>query len=143
MRKRNHKIEQLRELAVFRHCTGHELERIARAADRMHVDAGRVLCREGQHGREVFAIIDGEVEVTAGGRHVGTVGPGELLGEVGVFSGRPRMATAVAATPVSAFVVHISLLEVLVESPVVVRSLVRTLIERLSVFDAAAGVRTP
>jgi CRP/FNR family transcriptional regulator, cyclic AMP receptor protein len=138
MRKRNQKVEQLRELEVFRHCSTHELERIAAAVDRIDLEAGRVLCREGQRGRECFVIIDGEVEVSIEGTRVGTVGPGELLGEVGVFSGRPRMATAVATGPVSAYVVHISLLEALVESPAVARSLVRTLSERLAVLDGAA-----
>ena len=58
---------------------------------------GEVVFREGDPSRAVLFVRDGEVEVAkaAGEGEVvlGTVGPGEFAGEMGVIEGRPRSAT--------------------------------------------------
>ena len=58
---------------------------------------GEVVFREGEPSRAVLFVRDGEVEVAkaAGTGEVvlGTVGPGEFAGEMGVVEGRPRSAT--------------------------------------------------
>lgn len=63
--------------------------------------AGEVLFEQGSDGDAMFAIISGEVEVSvtsAGGRKLGLdiMGPGELLGEIALFSPGPRTATIMA-----------------------------------------------
>jgi hypothetical protein len=59
---------------------------------------------EGEPSRTVLLIEDGEVEVAkaAGTGEVllGTVGPGEFVGEMGVIEGRARSATVRARSPV-------------------------------------------
>src|SRR3954447_17027345 len=58
---------------------------------------GEVVFREGEPSRAVLFVREGEVEVAkaAGTGEVvlGTVGPGEFAGEMGVVEGRPRSAT--------------------------------------------------
>ena len=58
---------------------------------------GEVVFREGEPSRTVLFVREGEVEVAkaAGTGEVvlGTVGPGEFAGEMGVIEGRPRSAT--------------------------------------------------
>ena len=58
---------------------------------------GEVVFREGEPSRTVLLIEEGEVEVAkaagAGEVVLGTVGPGEFVGEMGVIEGRPRSAT--------------------------------------------------
>ena len=58
---------------------------------------GEVVFREGEPSRAVLLVREGEVEVAkaagAGEVVLGTVGPGEFVGEMGVVEGRPRSAT--------------------------------------------------
>ena len=58
---------------------------------------GEVVFHEGDPSRTVLLIEEGEVEVAkaagAGEVLLGTVGPGEFVGEMGVIEGRPRNAT--------------------------------------------------
>jgi CRP/FNR family transcriptional regulator, cyclic AMP receptor protein len=65
---------------------------------------GEVVFHEGEPSRKVLLIEDGEVEVAkaagAGEVLLGTVGPGEFVGEMGVIEGRPRSATVRARGPV-------------------------------------------
>ena len=65
---------------------------------------GEVVFREGEPSRAVLFVHQGEVEVAkaagAGEVVLGTVGPGEFAGEMGVVEGRPRSATVRARTPV-------------------------------------------
>src|SRR5690349_6446890 len=65
---------------------------------------GEVVFLEGEPSRAVLFVREGEVEAAkaAGTGEVvlGTVGPGEFAGEMGVVEGRPRSATVRARTPV-------------------------------------------
>ena len=45
----------------------------------IEVDAGKVLCREGETAHEFFVIIEGEVEVTRGGQVICDPRAGRLL----------------------------------------------------------------
>jgi CRP/FNR family cyclic AMP-dependent transcriptional regulator len=65
---------------------------------------GEVVFHEGEPSRTVLLIEEGEVEVAkaagAGEVLLGTVGPGEFVGEMGVIEGRPRGATVRSRGPV-------------------------------------------
>jgi CRP/FNR family transcriptional regulator, cyclic AMP receptor protein len=66
-------------------------------------DAGDVIFEEGSTGRELYVVLDGQVEIVkigATGKTVlVTLGKGEFFGEMAVIDGSARSATAVAATP--------------------------------------------
>ncbi len=64
---------------------------------------GDVIFEEGTTGRELYVVLDGEVEIAkmVGGRKtvIITLGKGEFFGEMAVIDGSARSATAIAATP--------------------------------------------
>ena len=63
--------------------------------------AGSTLFEEGDPADGVAAILEGSVEVLAGGRSLGVLGPGAVLGELSVFvPSATRTATARANSPV-------------------------------------------
>ena len=66
-------------------------------------DAGDVIFEEGSTGRELFVVLDGQVEIVkinGGGKSVlVTLGRGEFFGEMAVIDGSSRSATAIAAAP--------------------------------------------
>jgi serine/threonine-protein kinase len=63
-------------------------------------EAGQVIFREGDPGEYAFTIVSGRVEIAAGGDGGRTVlaalGPGEIVGELAIFTDHPRTATATA-----------------------------------------------
>jgi CRP/FNR family transcriptional regulator len=62
-----------------------------------------VIFEEGSTGRELFVVLDGEVEIAKvnGGTRttIVTLGKGEFFGEMAVIDGSARSATAIAAAP--------------------------------------------
>jgi CRP-like cAMP-binding protein len=77
--------------------------------------AGQVLVREGASGGSLFVILSGSVAVTRGGRRIGELGEGDLLGEVAMLAGGPRTASAVVASDARLLVVPASAVHELVE----------------------------
>ncbi len=63
---------------------------------------GSTLLREGGADRDCYVLVEGEVEISAGGSVVDRHGPGNVEGELGLLYRRPRSATAKALTPVVA-----------------------------------------
>ena len=63
---------------------------------------GDVIFEEGSTGRELYVVLDGEVEIAKlnGGSKtvIITLGKGEFFGEMAVIDGSSRSATAIAAT---------------------------------------------
>jgi CRP-like cAMP-binding protein len=54
---------------------------------------GEALIREGEPVTHLFYLAEGEARVTSGGKQVGQLGPGDLIGEVTVLSGDTASAT--------------------------------------------------
>jgi CRP-like cAMP-binding protein len=72
---------------------------VAQYADEVDVPAGKVLAEEGRLAYEFFAIKDGTADVTVGGQHAATLGPGDFFGEIGLLGGDRRVASVVATSP--------------------------------------------
>jgi CRP/FNR family cyclic AMP-dependent transcriptional regulator len=59
---------------------------------------GEVIFREGEPGDCMYAVVEGEVAITARGSHVDTIGPGGIFGEMALIDAEPRSATAAVST---------------------------------------------
>jgi CRP-like cAMP-binding protein len=60
--------------------------------------AGHVIFKEGDIGKVMYAIIEGEVEVLVAGKVIDTVKTGDILGEMALIDTSPRSATAIPKT---------------------------------------------
>ncbi len=126
------KVASLRRAALFENLSRDELERLAKVTDDLEVEAGKVLCREGEAAREFFVIIDGEVEVTRDGRHVRDLRAGDFFGEIALLEDIPRTATVTATSPLRFFVLTRQSFWGMVESiPEVERKVLRALAKRV------------
>jgi len=72
------------------------LERLARASVTRSVAAGQVVFSEGDPGDRYWVIERGRVSVTANGRELRELGPGEGFGEIALLRDVPRTATVTA-----------------------------------------------
>jgi ribosomal protein S18 acetylase RimI-like enzyme len=137
MSKHDPKVDRLAEIELFRGCTPRQLRELAKLTTEMQVAQGAVLCREGDVGRECFVVSRGQACVTIGDSVVATIGPGDLVGELALLDGEPRVATVTAVSDLD--VVSLSgreFNELLVRLPVVARRILKLVGDRLRVADA-------
>lgn len=109
-----------------------DLAALAARGQEQDAPEGQVLVREGASGGSLFVILSGSVAVTRGGRRIGHLGEGDLLGEVAMLAGGPRTASAVVESDARLLVVPASAVHELVEQ----RPTLRAALER------AAGERS-
>jgi CRP-like cAMP-binding protein len=126
------KLATLKRSPLFEGLSQKQLAHIARLSDDLDVAAGTVLCKEGSRGREFFVVVNGEAEVTKGGRHVATVGAGDFFGEIALLERVNRTATVTAVTPLRFFVITDQAFKsVLDTDPTIERKLLRALARRV------------
>jgi CRP-like cAMP-binding protein len=126
------KVESLKRAPLFADLSRKELVQLARLSDDVEVPAGRVLCEEGDRGREFFVLVEGEVDVARNGRRVAKLGPGDFVGEISLLEQTPRTATVSAKTPLRFFVLTPKeFQQVLDENPSVERKILRALARRV------------
>ena len=99
------KRDELKGIPLFAALRRRQFDLLARNADIVEVPAGTELIREGESGREFFAIAEGEVEVSQAGRPIATEEKGDVFGEIALLHGIPRTATVTATEPSRLFVV--------------------------------------
>jgi CRP-like cAMP-binding protein len=75
--------------------------RAAVAESAFEVDApdGEQLATEGDFGYALYAIESGTAEVSIDGASVGSLGPGDVFGEIAVIASGRRTATVTATAP--------------------------------------------
>lgn len=57
---------------------------------------GTVIFNEGDFSREMYVVIEGQVDIVAGDKILETVNPGGIFGEMALIDAAPRSAAAVA-----------------------------------------------
>jgi CRP/FNR family cyclic AMP-dependent transcriptional regulator len=90
---------RLRRIPVFADLDEEEIAAIAALAAEVSVPAGKELVREGDYSYDVLAIEEGTARVERNGEYLDDVGPGDVVGEMGVLERSQRNATVVATSP--------------------------------------------
>src|ERR671935_1375573 len=105
-----------------------------------HFAKEQMLFREGDPADSVFRLLSGTVdilrELDGDSILLGTVGAGQLIGEMGVVENRPRSATARAASEVDVEILTpTEFLDQIARSPQAARELIQRLSQRLREAD--------
>lgn len=90
---------RLRKIPLFSGLTDDELKVITTFADEEELSAGQIAVREGDFANRFMAIEEGEARVLRDGKQIGSLGPGDIFGEVGVLEKDRRSATVEAVSP--------------------------------------------
>ena len=133
MLRRNEKVELIKRVPLFAHCSKRELQEVAQLADEIDLREGKEMTRQGSRGREFFVLLEGTANVTKNGRRINTLGSGDFFGEIALVSDTPRTATVTATSPVRALVVtDRSFRRLLEDSPSIQSKVLTALAERLA-----------
>ena len=139
MARRGSFVDHLASVPLFSACSKRDLQLVARRAEDVKVDAGRVLVSEGATGSEFFVILDGQAKVTRRGRKVATLGPGDFFGDLALLDRAPRNATVTAETPMELVVLgQREFAGIIDEVPGFAHKLLAGLARRLRQADAAS-----
>jgi CRP/FNR family cyclic AMP-dependent transcriptional regulator len=128
--------EQLASVPLFSSFSKRELSKVARAADEVHIPAGRLIVHEGRAGHECFVILRGEAEVSRDGQVIAKFGPGDHFGELALLDGGPRTASVTATTDLDLLVLgQREFLALLEEVPGLSRKMMATLAGQVRRLD--------
>jgi CRP/FNR family cyclic AMP-dependent transcriptional regulator len=89
--------KRLKRFELFAELPEEQLEKLAGTVNEWSKSAGETLIKAGGSSEQLFAIEQGKVEVCDHGDPVASVGPGEVVGEIGVLKRGLRKATVEAA----------------------------------------------
>lgn len=134
--RRPDRLEALRKVPLFSDLSRRQLNLIARHADEVKLDTGKVLARQGEHGLEFLLIIDGRARVERNGKGIARLGAGNFFGEMSLVDGKARTATVIAETPMVLLVIHRRSFGHLLDTvPGLQKKVLLTLCERLREAD--------
>ena len=98
---------------------------------------GKTIMKEGQTAARMYAVMEGKVAVSIGGKTVDLVGPGGVVGELALLDQSTRLATATAETDCSLQPITRNALLALVKlKPELGLDLLTALAERLRLLTA-------
>lgn len=100
----NEGASRLREIGLFGGLSDEVLKELSGTLELVELEPGAVVFREGDSGRELFVLLDGEMEVLKHSKRklearVAVLGPGDWFGEMSILDVMPRSATVRAVAP--------------------------------------------
>lgn len=91
--------ERLTAIRLFADLPEAELDLVAGLARELELESGQPLAQESDFGHCIFAIESRTAVVRHGDEDLGSLGPGDLVGEIAVLAAGRRSATVVATSP--------------------------------------------
>ncbi|MBI5245353.1 MAG: cyclic nucleotide-binding domain-containing protein [Elusimicrobia bacterium] len=89
-------ISRLKVVHIFREVPADYLAGLAEIVQERTLFPGEVVFKQGEEGDALYLVSEGLIGVSAGGKEVARLGPGECLGELALVDEEPRSATATA-----------------------------------------------
>lgn len=88
-----------RSVILFRGLSPTDVSDIFNAGLAVRLAREEVVVRKGEYGKRMFLIIEGQAGVYDDEELLAKLGPGEIFGEMALFSNEPRSATVTALEP--------------------------------------------
>jgi CRP-like cAMP-binding protein len=87
---------RLKKIPIFSELSAEEAKRLAAFATETSAADGQMLMKQGDYSTELIAIEEGTADVLRDGEKVASLGPGDLIGEMGLLE---RNADVIATSP--------------------------------------------
>lgn len=135
--------EILRGVDLFAKLDEELLDAFAEASRLVTFEAGDLVIGQGEPPGAVWVFVEGEIEARRDSRPVGTVGPGDVAGDLSLLSGQPHSLDGVAKTAVKAIRLGADEFKAAVRHhPEVAWELIRVLVGRIyGLMDAVQRAR--
>ena len=91
--------KRLTALPIFSQLSPEEANRLAAFATETSIAEDQILLKQGDYSTELIGIEEGTADVIRDGERIASLGPGDLIGEMGLFDRRPRSADVIATSP--------------------------------------------
>ena len=122
---------KLRDIPMFAKLSRKQRKLLAQRADEVEVQPGRLVCRKGDSGNELYVIEEGRAKVVRDEQYLDELGPGDFFGEMGILDDAPRNAHVVATTPMTLMILNgAALKELQREKPELARQISSTIEQR-------------
>jgi CRP-like cAMP-binding protein len=108
-------VERLRALPLFGELDHHDLSVVAGWVRELEVAPGEILVEQGGLPRDLIVLERGTVEVVRDDETLATLGPGDVVGEMGLLGQRRAVATVRARDAVRAIAIPSERLDELAE----------------------------
>jgi CRP-like cAMP-binding protein len=92
-------LDHLKTIPLFSSLSDKALSTVAVFASETSVSSGKLLVHQGDYSYDLIVIDTGTADVIKDGETIGSLGPGDVFGEMGVLAGERRMADVVATSP--------------------------------------------
>jgi CRP/FNR family transcriptional regulator, cyclic AMP receptor protein len=92
-------VNRLTAIPIFSELSEQEARRLGAFATETSAAEGQILIKQGDFPVELIAIEEGTADVIQGGEKLASLGPGDLIGEMGLLERRPRNADVIASSP--------------------------------------------
>ena len=90
------KIMFLKNIPLFSGMPPEELGHLAGIAEEVIAQEGEVIIRQGEHGEEMYLIVEGKIEIHTDTESLAVLKEHDYFGEMSILDGEPRSATATA-----------------------------------------------
>jgi CRP/FNR family transcriptional regulator, cyclic AMP receptor protein len=125
-------IKHFKAVPLFSAVSAKGIRAIVGAATEVDVRAGAALVREGEFGRELYVIVQGEAVVSQAGTRLGRLGPGDFFGELAFLDRSRRSATVTARSDMRVMVLGPREFDVIVgQEPAIARRLLEAMARRI------------
>ena len=94
------------------------MQQVLKAGSLETMQAGQVLCRDGEKSTAIYILLAGELVVKDGDTELARIEPVDIVGEMGVVTNQPRCATIEAAGNVTMIAVNKMHFDVLLKNDV-------------------------
>ena len=91
--------DHLKTIPLFSSLSDKALETVSVFASETSVSTGKRLVHEGDYSYDLIVIETGTADVIKGGEVIGSLGPGDVFGEMGMLSRAKRSADVIATSP--------------------------------------------
>ncbi len=139
-------LDQLRDVGLFGALDDEALLQFAAQLEIRLFEPGQLVFEEGQPGRDMFVVLEGELEVSKKSQRgrqarLALLGPGDWFGEMALVDVMPRSATIRSLAPTRLLRLHANDLDTLYRSnlkaySLLVMNIAREMSRRLRVADA-------
>jgi len=90
--------DRLKTIPLFASLSPKAFDTVSVFASETSVSAGKRLVHEGDYSYDLIVIESGTADVIKAGAVIGSLGPGDVFGEIGMLSGGKRTADVVATS---------------------------------------------